>query len=147
MFESGGASTGDLEGLPSALSGLERAVDDTERVDQLDLLERVKAACAATQARVAVELAESQREIAEQWREDARAVAEAGDFEAWRRARAMARAASCPEADDATQPPPTEPVGAAAVGVERRPVWPRRSRWHGGSRRTPGAGSCGWPMR
>jgi len=64
MFESGSASTTDLEALLAALSGLEDAVDDVERVDQLDLLERVKSACAAAQVRVTVDLAESQREIA-----------------------------------------------------------------------------------
>ncbi len=59
MFESGRTSGADLEDLLSALSGLERAVDDAERVDQLDLLERVKSACAAAQARVTVDLADS----------------------------------------------------------------------------------------
>lgn len=84
MFESGRASTTDLEGLLTARSGLEDAVDDAERVDQLDLLERVKSACAAAQVRVTVDLAESQREIAEQWCEHARAVAHVGDFDTWR---------------------------------------------------------------
>ena len=116
MFESGRSSRADLEGLLSALSGLERAVDDAERVDQLDLLERVKSACAAAQARVTVDLADSQQEIAEQWREHARSVADAGDFESWRRARAMARAASCPEADD-TAPP----AAAGSAGIPPRP--------------------------
>ena len=139
MFELGGASTADLEGLLSALSELEEAVDDAERVDQLDLLERVKSACAAAQVRVTVDLAESQQQIAQQWREHARTVADAGDFEAWRRSRAMARAASCPEADDAA------PLAAAGtprgrrkagtnVGVAAQVALARRESPHAGSR-------------
>ena len=104
-----------------ALSGLEGAVGDADRVDQLDLLERVKSACAAAQARVTVDLAESQRQIAEQWREHARAVADAGDFESWRRARAMSRAASCPEAD-ALSEPWTVAAEVVAAGAEWRPA-------------------------
>jgi hypothetical protein len=148
MFESGGASTADLEGLLSALSGLEGAVDDTERVDQLDLLERVKSACAAAQVRVTVDLAESQQQMAEQWREHARAVADAGDFETWRRARAMARAASCPEADDTTDPTrSTATAGQVAgrrcgtgrparpeAGVATQVALARRESPHAGSR-------------
>ncbi len=139
MFESGRASTADLEGLLSALSGLEGAVDDADRVDQLDLLERVKSACAAAQARVTVDLAESQRQIAEQWREHARAVADAGDFESWRRARAMSRAASCPEAD-APQPAVDggrrggRRRGGVETGVAAQVALARRESPHAGSR-------------
>ena len=57
MFESGGAATADLRGVLTALTGLAAAADDAERVTQLDLLERLKAACAAAQVRVTVELA------------------------------------------------------------------------------------------
>lgn len=140
MFESDRASTVDLEGLLSALSGLEDAADDAERVTQLDLLERVKAACAATQARVTVDLAESQQQIAAQWREHARAVADAGDFETWRRARATARAASCPEADDATHPAADDVRrakrrrGGPGVGVAAQVALARRESPHAGSR-------------
>ena len=144
MFESGSASTADLEGLLAALSGLDGAVDDAERVMQLDLLERVKAGCAAAQVRATVDLAESQRQIAEQWREHARAVADAGDFETWRRARQAARAASCPEADDATQPSTdgasretrrdARRRGGADVGVAAQVALARRTSPHAGSR-------------
>ncbi|MFI5074432.1 MAG: DUF222 domain-containing protein [Actinomycetales bacterium] len=139
MFESGRSSRADLEGLLSALSGLERAVDDAERVDQLDLLERVKSACAAAQARVTVDLADSQQEIAEQWREHTRAVADAGDVESWRRARAMARAASCPEADDTAPPAAAGSArgrrrGGTDVGVAAQVALARRESPHTGSR-------------
>jgi len=144
MFESGRASRADLEGLLSALSGLERAVDDAERVHQLDLLERVKSACAAAQARVTVDLADSQQEIAAQWREHARAVADAGDFESWRRARAMAERP--PVRRRTTRRPQPLPL-AAGAGAERTSEWLHRSRWRGGSRRTPGAASYDWRMR
>jgi hypothetical protein len=139
MFESVRMSTADLEGLLSAVSGLVGAADDAERVDQLDLLERVKSACAAAQARVTIDLAGSQQEIAEQWREHARAVADAGDFASWRRARAMARAASCPEADDAAPPaaagtPRGRRRGATDVGVAAQVALARRVSPHAGSR-------------
>ena len=52
MFESVGAATADLHGVLTALTGLAAAADDAERVTQLDLLERLKAACAAAQVRV-----------------------------------------------------------------------------------------------
>jgi Domain of unknown function (DUF222)/HNH endonuclease len=100
MFESRMATTTGLRDLLSALPGLMPATDDGERITQLDLLERVKAACAAAQVKVTIDLAESQARIAEEWRDHARSVAEAGDFEAWRAARQRTRAACCPEADD-----------------------------------------------
>lgn len=63
MFESCRATPPDLDGLVVALSGLEPASDDVDRANQLDLLERVKAACAAAQAKVTVALAESQARV------------------------------------------------------------------------------------
>ena len=72
MFESNRAPTADLNDLLTALSGFTAAADDAERVTQLDLLERLKAACAAAQARVTVELAESQAQVSEEWRQRAR---------------------------------------------------------------------------
>ncbi|MDQ6849476.1 MAG: 13E12 repeat family protein, partial [Actinomycetota bacterium] len=131
----------ELEALLPALSRLGDAGDDTERVTQLDLLERVKAACAAAQARVTVDLAESQGQIAKQWRDYARTAADAGDFEAWRTAREKARAASCPEADDATER--NENAHArrsekgrprADIGVAAQVALARRESPHGGSR-------------
>ncbi|HEU5001112.1 MAG TPA: DUF222 domain-containing protein [Lapillicoccus sp.] len=118
MFESGKASTRDLERLVAALSGFEDAADDAERVTQLDLLERVKAACAAAQARVTVELAESQAALAEEWRQSARTAAAVGDFDAWRAAREAMRRSSCPEADD-------EPRGSVEAGRRPRGRRPR----------------------
>jgi hypothetical protein len=48
--------TGDLEGFLRALPSLDREVSEAERVDQIGLLERVKGARAAAQARVTVDL-------------------------------------------------------------------------------------------
>jgi len=42
MFESGGATTADLDGLLAALARFSAATDDAERVTQLDVLERLK---------------------------------------------------------------------------------------------------------
>ncbi len=47
-------TTEDLAGLVSMLGRLEGGVDDAARVDRIRLLEEVKAACAAAQAREAV---------------------------------------------------------------------------------------------
>lgn len=52
--------TAELATWVSRLAGLVGAGDDAERVDQLRLLEEVKGACAAAQARVAVAFADSQ---------------------------------------------------------------------------------------
>jgi hypothetical protein len=141
MFESARATTEDLEGLLSTLPRLGEADDDTERVTQLDLLERLKAVCTAVQARVAVDLAESQAHIAEEWRAYSRTAADAGDFEAWRSARERARAASCPEADtpsDSTgfHNEHRRPGGKARVdiGVASQVALARRESPHGGSR-------------
>nr|MCU0265609.1 HNH endonuclease [Actinomycetes bacterium] len=63
MFDSA-FRTPNLEGLRSLVSGLGRlevASDDAERVDQIRLLEEVKAAAAAAQARVTTTFAASQR--------------------------------------------------------------------------------------
>lgn len=130
MFESADATMADLNGLLTALSRFTSGVDDAERVTQLDLLERVKAAAAAAQARLTVELAESQAQVSEEWRQRARDAAGVNDFEAWRRARVAARAASCPESDDTTEPSGhryqrgrrsrMEPGVAAQVALARR---------------------------
>src|SRR3954465_10707459 len=45
----------------AGLTGVDRAVDDAERVTQLELLERLKSAAAAAQAVVTVDFAASQR--------------------------------------------------------------------------------------
>ena len=141
MFESVNATTENLEVLLSALTRLDDADDDSERVTQLDLLERLKAVCAGVQARVTVDLAESQTQIAEQWRQYSRGAADAGDFEAWRSARERARAASCPEADapsDSTgfQSERRRRGGKARVdiGVATQVALARRESPHAGSR-------------
>lgn len=95
MFEAGsGVTTADLRRLLPALSDIGPAVDDAERIDQLDLLERLKGALAAGQARITVALAESQALVAEAAQIRARAAADAGDFETWRAERDAARAAT-----------------------------------------------------
>ena len=141
MFESESATTQDLEVLLSALSRLGDADDDSERVTQLDLLERLKAVCAAVQARVTVDLAESQAQIAEQWREYARAAADVGDFDAWRSARERARAASCPEADASSDPTPFQSEHRRRrgkprvdIGMAAQVALARRESPHAGSR-------------
>ncbi|WP_374969981.1 hypothetical protein [Terrabacter sp. BE26] len=53
---------------------------DQERVDQLGVLERVKAAVAAAQVRVTAAFVDSQEQVALAWRERARACSDAGDF-------------------------------------------------------------------
>ena len=58
-------STATLRGWLAALPGLV-AVDDTDRVDQLRVLEEVKAAAAAAQARVSVDFDASQRRAQEE---------------------------------------------------------------------------------
>jgi hypothetical protein len=56
----------DLGTLVSLLGALRTDVDDTERIDQIAALERIKGAAAAAQARVSVDFAESQLEDQEQ---------------------------------------------------------------------------------
>jgi hypothetical protein len=55
-------TTGTVAGWASLLAGLDRAVDDAERIEQLRLLEELKAAAAAAQARATADLDASQRE-------------------------------------------------------------------------------------
>ena len=77
----------DLRGLVELLAKADRADTNAVRVDLLEALERVKAAVAATQARVtAAFLAEEQR-VAAEWRERVRVTADDDDFDAWRAAR------------------------------------------------------------
>lgn len=81
-------------------------VSDAERVDQLTALERVKAACAAVQARITVDLAESQERVAEAWRQRARECADDNDFEGWRAAREQARRATLQAPEPVASPGP-----------------------------------------
>lgn len=56
-------TTGDLEELLARLPFLDSAVSDAERIDQIAVLESIKAAAAAAQARVTAAFAASQREV------------------------------------------------------------------------------------
>ena len=78
----------------TVLAGLDRDVSDVVRVDQLAVLERVKAACAAAQVRVTADFAVSQEQVAEDWRARAKECAGDGDFEGWVAAREQARRAT-----------------------------------------------------
>ena len=98
MIESvAGLTTQGLAGLVAALSGLDEQVDDGERIDQLAGLERLKSAVAAAQVRVTVGFVASQEQIADGWREHAKACSDAGDFDGWRQARDHAARASLEE--------------------------------------------------
>jgi hypothetical protein len=55
-------TTDELGGWVSALASMAAAADDAERIDRIRILEEVKAACAAAQARETVEFKASQRE-------------------------------------------------------------------------------------
>lgn len=84
MFDDiGGVTTGDLDALVTALARLDEHVDDGERIDQLTALERVKSAVAAAQARVTVGFVSAQEQIAQGWREHAKACSENNDFDGW----------------------------------------------------------------
>lgn len=95
MFEQIDAtSTQAFEGLLSVLARVDTDVTDAERIDQLSVLERVKSAVAAAQARITVDFVESQEQVAREWRERAKECADDNDFEGWRAAREQARRAS-----------------------------------------------------
>ena len=94
MFErTESTSTQALKGLLSVLAQVDPNVSDAERVDQLSVLEQVKSAVAAAQARITVDFVESQEQVARQWRQRARECADDNDFEGWRAAREQARRA------------------------------------------------------
>jgi hypothetical protein len=64
MFEPRPLTTGDLNGLLERLSVTDGCgIDDAERIDRLALLESIKGAAAAAQARIAVAFEASQREV------------------------------------------------------------------------------------
>jgi hypothetical protein len=101
---------------------IDRDVSDAERVDQLTALERVKAACAAAQARITVDFAESQEQVATAWRERARQCADESDFEGWRAAREQAQRASVEPAEDRG----SRRRPGAAIGVSGQVALARR---------------------
>ena len=89
MFETAqpGAAS-DLDRLLTALLHVEDGWrPNGERVDQLDAIERAKAALAAVQARVTDAFIAEEEVVAAEWRARAREAADAGDFHAWRAAR------------------------------------------------------------
>jgi hypothetical protein len=82
----------DLDGLLSALLHVEDGWrPNAERIDQLDAIERAKAALGAVQARVTDAFVAEEEVVAAEWRAQAREAADAGDFHAWRAARDEAR--------------------------------------------------------
>ena len=99
MFDIGAASRsapargGDrpLGELVTALAEIDGVgMSDVERIDGLEVLERVKAACAAAQARLTESFVESQAAVAKAWRERAMECSAAGDFDGWCAAREQA---------------------------------------------------------
>ncbi|GAB3057510.1 HNH endonuclease signature motif containing protein [Intrasporangium mesophilum] len=119
MFEDGAAlATGDLGSVVEALCRLDVRVDDAERVDQLGMLEQVKAAAAAAQARVTAAFVDSQAEAAQAWRARARECSAAGDFEGWRAAREQADRATFWPAEPAE--PAEGRAGESGPGSRRR---------------------------
>ena len=87
---------------------------------------------AAAQARLTVDLVESQARVAEQAEDRAHAAAEAGDFETWRAERDAARAASL--ADDARARARTRRRRGADIGVQAQVALARRASPSQGSR-------------
>ncbi|WP_256794874.1 HNH endonuclease [Terrabacter sp. Ter38] len=65
---------------------------DADLISAIDALERVKAACAAAQARLTARFVESQAQVATRLRAEAQARSDAGDFDGWVAARDRARA-------------------------------------------------------
>ena len=86
-------STQTLAGLVSVLARVDPNVSDAERIDQLSVLEQVKSAVAAAQARITVDFVESQEQVAQAWRRRAKECADDNDFDGWRAAREQARRA------------------------------------------------------
>ena len=85
MFErSDDVSLADLRGLLELLARVDHADTNAVRVDQLEALERVKAAAAAAQARVTAAFLEEEQQVAAEWRERAQSAADDNDFAAWR---------------------------------------------------------------
>ncbi len=132
MFESEKGHRSDLlAALTETLRQPLTAVDDAERIDQIEQLERLKAVAAAIQARVTVDLVESQARVAERAERRAHEAAEAGDFETWRAQRDAARAASVNEAAGERCRARRRRVD---IGVQAQVALARRSSPHQGSR-------------
>ena len=111
----------DLDGLVAVLALLDGdagAADDAGRVDQLDALERVKAACAAAQVRITARFVDSQATVAEDHRARAAERSAANDFEGWRAERELARRSEF-------EPVSLDPRAARAAGARRRGTFDR----------------------
>jgi Domain of unknown function (DUF222)/HNH endonuclease len=111
-----------FDDLLAALTRIDRDVPDAERVDQLTALERVKAVCAAMQARITVDFAESQEQVAAAWRQRATECADDDDFQGWRAARDQARRASV----EPTVAPRSRRRPGAEIGVAGQVALARR---------------------
>src|SRR6478735_8066800 len=119
MFERAGVEVrrADQLGDSAATSALLREVacldgrdlDDADLISAVDALERVKAACAAAQARLTARFVESQAHTATRLRAEAEACSDAGDFDGWVAARDRARTLEL------------EPVPSETPGRRRRP--------------------------
>ncbi len=118
----------------AVLTRVDRGLSDADRVDRLSALEQVKAACAAAQARITADFAESQAEVAAAWRERARECAGDNDFDGWRAAREQARRASVDAAEPVSgstrRRRATREVGVAGQVALARRVSPSRGSRH-----------------
>jgi hypothetical protein len=113
-----------FEKVVATVTEVDPAMSDAQRIDRLSELERVKAACAAAQARITADFVESQADVAEAWRCRARACADDNDFDGWRAAREQARRATLVE-DDRTSRRARRRLGAD-LGVAGQVALARR---------------------
>jgi len=127
-----------FDDLLTALRRVSPDLSDAQRVELLDALEGVKATCAAVQARVTVDFAESQEHVAEAWRARAEECAAEGDFEAWVAARDQARRATiqapAPAEGNATDGRRSRRRPGAELGVAGQVALARRESPSRGSR-------------
>ena len=114
----------------AVLTRVDRSLSDADRIDRLSALEQVKAACAAAQARITADFAESQAEVAAAWQRRARKCADDDDdFDGWRAAREQARRATVDStvADSGSSPRSRRRGrGAREVGVAGQVALARR---------------------
>ncbi len=127
-----------FEDLVAVVAKVDRGLSDADRVDRLSALEQVKAACAAAQARITADFAESQAEVAVAWRQRARECADDNDFDGWRAAREQARRATVDAAEPDAESCPgrirrrraARVVGVAGQVALARRVSPSRGARH-----------------
>lgn len=106
----------DLPGLMGQLAALDGAgVGDRALITGIDALERMKAACAAAQARLTARFVESQAQEAARLRAVAQDCSDARDFDGWVAARDLARSLELPP-----EPRPGSPAGSAGAGFGTR---------------------------